>query len=273
MTFTAVRRTRRWTAPSTGTGRGIPRRLLPAALALLPAFLLGCEESDVVPPEGARLELSADPATVVNVGSPEVTLLAFVTNSLGVSLPDQTVRFNTTDGELDPTSLTPLMTDSNGIARSVLSWPAGPRTTTVNAFSGSATDSFTINVLPGDLQDILINSNDTTVNACNDVLVFTATAVDTNSNPVQGLRINFALRAANGTSPASLGHTFNPAQGVTDPDGDLTTQLSFDQNQCNDKCSQSSMNFDATFCTVSVVAFDQSMLFESTPLPIQFQVP
>ena len=265
MTFTAARRIRPWTGPTTGTGRKILLLGLAVACGLA---LIGCEESDVVPPAGSSVELSASPATLVATGSqiPETELSARVTNSIGVSLPGQTVVFVTSEGVLIPEALTPVETNQNGVARSTL---RTVQTATVDVVSGTATDTVTISVLTGNIQTILLNG-DTTLSDCSLILRYDARVLDTNGDPIPGVTLVFELRDSTGT-PGSTGDwagTFTPAQAVTDSNGEVTdVRLIPDVNDCLDKCANSQS------CKATVVVSDQTGLFFSPPLIILDAVP
>ncbi|MBI1952048.1 MAG: Ig-like domain-containing protein [Acidobacteria bacterium] len=96
-----------------------------AAALFLAAALSGCQESDVVAPDGATISMTANPATIVLAGGIQdpnkpVTVIATVSNSIGVPLPGQDVRFQTTAGTLTPAAGTPIETDSFGNATTVL---------------------------------------------------------------------------------------------------------------------------------------------------------
>ena len=267
MTFTAARRIRPWTGPTTGTGRKILLLGLAVACGLA---LIGCDESEVVPPLGSTVTLSANPATLVQTGTqtPESDLSARVTNSLGVSLPGQTVVFNTSEGVLDPPALTSIETDQNGIAKTKLKTI---RTTTIDATSGVATSTLTISVLPGNIGSILVEGDNSLVN-CSLSLRFLVTVFDTDvpANPVPGVTLSFQLRDATG-SDGSVGDwagTFSPANANTDGDGEVKSIiLTPDPNDCFDKCA------NGKTCQATVVAVEQSGLFKSPPLIISDAVP
>ena len=204
--FEAERRARRWTEPTTGIGEGRerplhgPRPILAILVAICGMVLAGCESSDVVPPSGAELSLTATPATLDSSGDlvPESTLRAWVTN-LGVSLPGQDVRFSTSEGNLTPEALTPIETDQFGIAETIL---GTSRTSTVTAQSGGATDTVTISVIEGSLSTILLVSPDVILNDCNEIIDLTATAISTTGLPISGLIISFEMREPRRATPA-----------------------------------------------------------------------
>jgi hypothetical protein len=253
-----------------GAGRLRARAGLTLILVAIGALaFLACDESEVVPPSGSEINISANPATLVFTGTsvPQSVIRARVTNSLGISLPGQTVVFDSTEGVLDPQALTPIETDGDGIAMTVL---ATVRTATVTAISGTVSDQLTITVLLSDLQDILLNGENTLSN-CNDVLSFTAQAVDTTGAPVSGVTINFELRDGTGLpgSTPGLAGTFSPSQGITDSNGEVDTDWFPDINDCTTKCA----NGQSCDNTTSVVAFDQTGLFESTPIKILDAIP
>jgi hypothetical protein len=236
-------------------------------LVLLCVAVLGftaCDDSDVVPPAGSEVTLSANPATLFITGTsiPQTTLRARVVNSVGISLPGQTVVFDTTEGVLVPDALTPMETDGDGIATAFL---GTVRTATVTAISGTATSQLTITVLQSDLQDVILNG-DNTISNCNLALSYTAQAIDVNGVPVPGVTLIFELRdqtGAAGTTPGVAG-SFSVNQGVTDANGELDTLWFPDINDCTQKC------VDPNSCdnSTSVVATDQTGLFSSVPIVI-----
>lgn len=272
MIFEAERRARRWTEPTTGIGEGRgrplhgPRPILAILVAICGMFLAGCESSDVVPPSGAELTLTATPATLdsSSPGVPESTLRALVTN-LGVSLPGQTVRFSTGAGTLTPLDLTPIETDEFGIAESILTTS---KTATVTAQSGGTIDTVTISVIEGSPSAILLVSPDVTLGDCLDVINLIATAISTNDLPIRGLAISFEMRNRNGT-PGTIGDfvgTFVPGQGVTNTDGEVTTQFRLDQTTCDQECRNGT-------CEGAVVAVQRDIPLESSPLVILDSIP
>ena len=222
----------------------------------------------MVPPAGSTVDLSANPATLVRIGSliPESELSARVTNSLGLSLPGQTVVFTTSEGVLVPEALTPIETDEFGIARTTLKTI---QTATVDAISGTVTDTLNISVLTGNIQAIILNG-DTTLISCDFILFYTVQVLDTNGDPVPGVTVVFELRDATG-QPGTSGDwagSFTPSQSITDSNGEVTdVRLTPDVNDCIDKCANSQS------CQATVVVTDQSKLFESLPLTILDAVP
>ena len=225
---------------------------------------------DILDPtcQSINLVLFANPSTLVSIGTqiPESELSARVTNFIGEALQGQTVVFGTSEGVLNPEALTPINTDENGVARSIL---RTVQTATVTAFSGTATSTVTITVIPGSIQAILVNG-DTTLLDCSLILRYTVKVLDTNGDPVPGVNVVFELRDVTGTK-GSLGDwagTFTPAQAITDSNGEVTgVRLIPDVNDCIDKCANSQS------CSATVVVTDQTGLFESVPLIILDAVP
>jgi len=107
-----------------------------AALAAGFLALAHCHRGDQTAPEGAIIDLAASPTTIVLVdGSGSADVVATVSSSVGVPLPDQDVRFSTSAGTLEtlsgqPAANIPIRTDSFGNAHVTLTTT---KTTTVTA--------------------------------------------------------------------------------------------------------------------------------------------
>src|SRR5207247_10766186 len=86
--------------------------------------------------------MTANPASMILSGGVQVepvTVVATVSNSIGVPLSGQDVRFTTTAGSLDPAAGSPVKTDSFGNATSILTDARQPPT--ITAKSGKATQT------------------------------------------------------------------------------------------------------------------------------------
>ena len=167
---------------------------------------------------------------------------------------------------MTPEALTPIETDQFGIAETIL---GTSRTSTVTAQSGGATDTVTISVIEGSLSTILLVSPDVILNDCNEIIDLTATAISTTGLPISGLIISFEMRepsGASGTVGTFVGN-FSPGQGVTDPDGEVTTQFLLDVTTCLQNCAGGGI------CEGAVVAVEQTGTVGSLPVVILNSIP
>ena len=104
-------------------------------IAIASVLMVSCENSDPTAPEGATITVSANPQTVRSGVTARIT--ATVRSANGTRLPDQEVVFTTTTGSLSPPAQTPILTDDDGQAETVLSTT---QTATVMAASGGRAD-------------------------------------------------------------------------------------------------------------------------------------
>jgi len=206
-----------------------------ATVSLLAVAVAGCQKSDVVAPDGATISMTANPATIVLSGgiqSEPVTIVATVSNSIGVPLKGQDVRFTTTAGTLTPASGTPVGTDDFGNAVSVLT--EARQSPTITARSGKATQPLQLQTANCQLSAITLSPGPLPLNTCNDTFDMTAVATDTNGAPCPALLINFV---AAGTAPSTdVAATFSPPSKTTDTNGEATTTLTINSNDCSTKC-------------------------------------
>lgn len=210
--------------------------LIVAAAGALLLIVAGCDESDTIAPEGSTISLNANPNQVILVGGVQdnnpITIRATVSNSVGVPLPGQDVRFNTNSGSLSVGVTQPVATDSFGIATTELSLATtGP---TVSATSGKASASITITSANGQVTQILLNVVPSILSDCSDTFDITATALDGNGDGVENFTIFFEFAPSN-PSTAFTGN-FNPGQDTTDASGVATSVLST-TTQCDTQCS------------------------------------
>lgn len=205
------------------------------ALSLV-TLLSACQKSDVVAPDGATISLTANPATIVLVGGIQgapVTIIATVSNGIGVPLPGQDVRFTTTAGTLTPEAGFPVETDSFGNATSILTDARQPPT--IGAKSGKATAApLQIQTATCALSGISLSPSSLQLNTCNDTFNVTAEATDTSGNPCVGVLVNFTI-TGNATSTDVTG-SFNPGSDTTDQSGVANSTLSINPTTCNSKC-------------------------------------
>ncbi|HKQ97756.1 MAG TPA: Ig-like domain-containing protein [Candidatus Polarisedimenticolia bacterium] len=210
--------------------------LIIAAAGALLLIVAGCDESDTIAPDGSTISLNANPGQVILVGGVQdnnpIIIRATVSNSIGVPLPGQDVRFNTNSGSLSVGVTQPVSTDEFGIATTELSLATtGP---TVSATSGKATASITITSANGQVTQITLNATPTVLDACPSTFELTATALDGNGDGVQGFTIIFEFAPSN---PAgAFTGSFSPKQGVTDANGEVTSDLST-TDQCSTQCA------------------------------------
>ncbi len=112
------------------------------------------------------------------------------------------------------------------------------------------------------------------MNTCDEILTFTATAVSNLGTGVEGVVLRFVMTEVGGGTSKVFPHSFIPAQGVTDANGEFQTTLRLDDlNDCFEKCSQSLPMQDPDFCNAEVVVRDISEIFESLPLSVTITIP
>jgi hypothetical protein len=242
-------------------------RLAGGAAAFLVGFLvIGCESSEVVAPEGATIDLTATPAQIVlanGVQNSPVTLLAVVRNGIGVPLPGQDVRFTTTSGILDPVAGTPVETDDNGNAICTLTGATTGPTITVS--SGKAMDTLTLTAATGVLATIQLAPGIVPISSCGDTPTLTATALDPDGDPVEGVSIEVIVTDAGGSSVPNI--SFPDSPGVTDAMGEVTFTLTLVAGDCNTKCGS------GMTCTATFVARNLGQTVQSNPATLQDNVP
>ena len=232
-----------------------------AVVFLLAIVVAGCQKTDVIAPDGSTISLVSTPATIVLAGGVQAepaTILATVSNSIGVPLSGQDVRFTTTSGTLDPPGGTPVRTDSHGNAVTVLTGATqGPN---ITAKSGKATASLQLTTATCNLATILLNGSLNLAN-CTQTFDLTATAIDTASDPCEGVIITFSL-VPTSTPTTDISASFNPLQAPSDVDGVVDTTLTIDNPSCTSKCPGSqtcSMSVKAcsgTVCSGVIVLVD-----------------
>ena len=205
-----------------------------AAALPLALLLAACQSSDRVAPDGATIVLTASPASILLSGGVQdspVTILATVRNGIGVPLPEQDVRFTTTSGSLDPMPGTPVPTDDDGNAISILTLASvGP---TITASSGKAMATLTITASTCKLASISISPSPIPVNSCSGTIPITATALDTQGQPCPNTVIKFEFVAV--TTATDITLSFSPSSDTTDSNGDAMTDISL-PNDCQTKC-------------------------------------
>ena len=176
---------------------------------LILAAAAGCQNnSDPTAPEDSSITVSANPQTVVVPSGMNGTaeLTATLRSKSGTRLPDQEITFSTTNGTLDPPAETPLTTDDNGQAVSLLITASSA---TVTARSGGITGTTQVQTAPGNLAQFLLQVTPEELLDCDDTLMLDATVRTTAGDPVQGVIVIF-----DETADSTLTGTFTPASSV-----------------------------------------------------------
>lgn len=236
-------------------------------------FLAGCENnSDPVAPDGSTITVSASPQTVVvpTGGQPGTsTITATIRSENGTRLPNQEITFDTSAGTLSPVAQTPLKTDSNGQAVSIL---ATTTSATVTATSGAVSDSTQVQTAPGDLAPFILNVTPTTLTSCNQTLQLVATVVTTSGTPVESVVVIF-----DETSSSTLVGDFVPGnQVLTDVMGQAPVSWTPNLSVCSAECQFSTgdpNNPSRGDCTLAFTARDTTGNFESVPVVVFDQIP
>ena len=244
----------------TTTSRRLPLRV---AAVLAASFIVACESSEVIAPDGSSITLSATPSQIVLSGGIQtapVTVLATVFNQIGVPLPNQDVRFTTSSGVLDPPGGTPVRTDDFGNATTILTQATtGPQ---INARSGKVTATpITLNAATGILSSISLSvTPDQLIDSCSDTFTVTATATDPDGELIRGVTVVFGFGQTGDTFVIA---SFNPPQGITDISGKVTTTLDPSDTDCLTKCGGKSCD------GIEIKAQDQSGTVISAVVLIQ----
>lgn len=239
---------------------------LAAALAGGLALFWGCENSDPTAPEGSSITVTADPQTVQ--AGVQSLIVATVRSANGTRLPDQEVIFTTSTGTLSPTAQTPIITDQDGFATSILTTT---QTATVTGASGTISDTTTVNVVNCQLQSILINVTPQTITNCITQVALKLTALDTNGVGCAGVAVSFRQQASTQGNNTLTG-TINPIQGATDANGEFTATFTPDQGQCSSSCSAVT-NPTNNQCAVAFVGEEFSGSQESIPVDLIENIP
>lgn len=269
----------------------IPKRYRARVAAFLAmAAVAACQSSDKIPPKGATITVAANPATIPLASDPDclsllnvatcgtANVVATVASELGVSLPDQDVRFSSTAGILYTGSASnpvnaaniPIRTDKFGNANVKL---ITSTTTTVTAKSGTASGTLSISTVAGNLTAILLNtdttstgcsSSTTLVTSCSQIICIAAHAV-AGSGTVAGVPIFFNLQS-NVSGSNTFNVTFTPSQTTTNSSGDAFAKFQPDST-CSAQCT------GGKTCQGQVVATTSGGSFPSTPLQLQVNIP
>ena len=152
----------------------------------------------------ASLSLQATLTRIIADGTSNTTITAVVTDTNGNPVNGTTVEFTTTLGSITSSS----KTGANGIATATLTSSTTSGTATVKATSGSATNSVSVEFIPGDPSSIILYASPSTIPA-DGISTSTIIAIvkDVNGNKV-----------ADGTIV-----TFNSSGGTISPTSTTTT--------------------------------------------------
>jgi len=225
-------------------------RIVPVLAVLAAALLVtaNCNKGDQVAPEGATIDMMANPTTIILTnGTGTSDIIATVSSQVGVPLPDQDVRFSTNAGRLydmDGQQVVgePIRTNSYGNAQVKLSTELP---TTVTGKSGKATGSISLTVSQITLEQDTTSAGCSTtpqeITTCQDRICLVAHALDKNQAGIPGLQITFALQAGTGTNtfdgkfaspPLTCG---DPITCGNDPVGSSRTVLT-PSTDCSTRC-------------------------------------
>jgi hypothetical protein len=223
-----------WKGVQVMTTRSYRPALRTAALFCL-FTMAGCQSSDRIAPDGSTISLNATPSSILLAGGVQagsVTILATVDNTLGVPLPGQDVRFTTTSGVLTPQGGTPVRSNQDGNAITVLT--GATQNTTITAKSGKVSQTLQLSTTTCTIGSIVISPTTVTLNDCSTSIDVTANVADTNGDPCVGVLVTFATVPV--TPATDVVVTFTPPAPKTDANGDATTSLTPQSTDCNTKC-------------------------------------
>jgi Bacterial Ig-like domain (group 1) len=260
---------RHWSGPMTKDGRLKRNTVVLATFLAGGIFFVACHESETVAPDGATITLSANPAQVIianGVQSIPVTVLATVRDTVGVPLPGQDVRFTTTNGILTlpdntPAIGVPVPTDHLGNAVVILT--GALQAPQITATSGKATANLSLTAGTAPICFITLTPSDAqTISNCDtDTFDFTVHVEDCSQKVVAGARIFFEAVDIGNKNAVPI--SFNPSNGTTDVNGDVTTTMTPQSSQCNTLCSDPQKD-----CKTQIHAKDASGLFVSNTVDI-----
>ena len=83
---------------------------------------------------------------------------------------------------------------------------------------------------------LTLSGGDQSILDCSDTFQFTAVALDLQGLPVAGALVSFAFLPVVGGTNLIVG-SFNPATGITDANGEVSTTLSLDVSACSTLCT------------------------------------
>jgi len=265
-------------------------RTVPVLAALVAALLVtaGCNKGDRIAPEGATIDLAANPTTIVKIDQTDcifvggakcgtAEIVATVSSPVGVPLPDQDVRFSSTAGILyigdpsNPQANLPIRTDSFGNAHIEL---ITTTTTTVNARSGTAAGSLSLSTVDGNISQILLivdidstgcSGSSEVIDSCSQAVCFKATVRDTSGDPLPNIVVAFMIQD-NTVGDNTFNVSFTPIQFSTDVNGDAFTVMT-PQSDCFTEC------VGGNACQGEVVASLQGGAFPSIPVNLSINIP
>ena len=113
----------------------------------------------------------------------------------------------------------------------------------------------------------LTPSGPQTVTACSDSFEFTATALDGNGAPMEGMPLVFEFPPVVGGTLNLIG-VFNPSSGLSDANGEVQTTLSLFESACEFNCAGPGHD-----CSAVIQAHDLGRLVVSNPVNLIDQIP
>jgi hypothetical protein len=158
-------------------------------------------------------------------GEGRTTVTATVRSKNGTRLPDQEVTFSTTNGSLDPPAESPVITNSDGQASSLL---ITPTSATVTARSGSISGTTQVTTVTGNIGSFVLDVQPQSLGFCSDELAIEVTVLDVNGDPLEGISVEFKQQGS-----SRLTGTFVPPADVTDASGTILATWSPDSTLCS----------------------------------------
>lgn len=161
-----------------------------AVFAFSGIALLACDEGTPVAPQGMVLQISAAPTRIARTGTSNITMQALRSNGNPVN-PGTEIRLSSTIGTVDPV----VYTDTDGIARAVLTGDGRAGIATVSAYSG-ANDPVTTEIEVGArAAAISLNADPSNLPQEGGVVELIALVRDDEGQPLPGASVNFRTEA------------------------------------------------------------------------------
>ncbi len=113
----------------------------------------------------------------------------------------------------------------------------------------------------------LTPSDPQTVTACTDSFEFTATALDSEGAPMEGMPLVFEFPPTVGGASNLIG-VFNPSSGLSDANGEVHTTLTFFESACEFNCAATAHD-----CSAVIQARDLGRLALSNPVNLIDAIP
>ncbi len=200
-------------------GRAVVVGLVLSALGVAAA----CHKVPLLAPSGATIKLYTSTQVLPINGTTQVT--AAVVESSGNPVQDGTqVTFTSSLGTFTPNEVG----TTNGKATVTFNAGSQSGTAVINAFSGatgtsggtSSTGSVTILIGAAAMSNVLLTANPSSVSQLGGSSTITATVVDQNNNPLNGILVSFSTSQG----------TVSPVSAQTDAQGQAQTQLTTNQS-------------------------------------------